>query len=165
MLRPRSEVDLAACEAIAREVHALDGYPPYMPDDDFHGFLVAHDVHGAWVAVIEDRVVGHFALHRRSTRAVMRLATSATGEVRWARRCRAAVHCAERAWHGPRPGAARSRDRGSAGAWHGADPRRVDRARPRDRALRVGCVGTTRDGHLGRARRHARRRARGRRST
>src|SRR5262245_29264225 len=50
-----------------------------MPDDDFRGFLVARDALGAWVAVIEDRVVGHVALHRRSTRAVMRLATSATG--------------------------------------------------------------------------------------
>jgi len=79
MLRPRSEVDLAACEAIAREVHALDGYPPYMPDDDFRGFLVARDAFGAWVALLEGAVVGHVALHRRSTRAVMALAASAVG--------------------------------------------------------------------------------------
>jgi len=79
MLRLRSEVDLAACEAIAREVHALDGYPPYLPDGDFRGFLVARDAQGAWVAVVDDVVVGHAALHHRSTSAVMELATSRTG--------------------------------------------------------------------------------------
>jgi ribosomal protein S18 acetylase RimI-like enzyme len=78
-VRPRSGADLAACERIAREVHRSDGYPRFMPDDDYQGFLVSPDALGAWVAVAADDVVGHVALHRRTIEAAMQLAAGSIG--------------------------------------------------------------------------------------
>src|SRR5215472_18974982 len=76
VIRPRSAVDLEACVASAHEVHALDGYPPYLPEDDILAFLVAPDALRAWVATIDGVVVGHVALHPCSTGAAMELASS-----------------------------------------------------------------------------------------
>ena len=60
-------------------VHTLDGYPPYMPDHDFVAFVASPDAIGTWVATRRTEVVGHVALHRSSSIAVMELATKATG--------------------------------------------------------------------------------------
>jgi len=79
IVRPRWDADLDACAQTAREVHAVDGYPPYMPDDDFRGFVASPDALGAWVAVAGDEILGHVALHRSSHVAVTQLATSALG--------------------------------------------------------------------------------------
>jgi GNAT superfamily N-acetyltransferase len=79
VVRPRSETDLAACEAIAREVHRRDGYPPYLPESDFRRFLAGEDHLGAWVAEDAGAVVGHVALHRRSSGAVMSRASETLG--------------------------------------------------------------------------------------
>jgi hypothetical protein len=43
-------------------VHALDGYPPYLPNDDFAGLLDSPDVLRACVAEVGDEIVGHVAL-------------------------------------------------------------------------------------------------------
>lgn len=75
VVRPRSGTDFAACEVIAREVHRRDGYPPYLPEDDFRRFLAGEGQLGAWVAEDAGAVVGHVALHRRSSRAVISLAS------------------------------------------------------------------------------------------
>lgn len=76
-VRPRVASDLEACERLLAQVHALDGYPPYLPDHDFRHFLVSEDGLAAWVAHVGDRVVGHIALHASSSGAVMDLAVGA----------------------------------------------------------------------------------------
>jgi GNAT superfamily N-acetyltransferase len=77
VIRPRSDADLALCERLARGVHAVDGYPPYLPDGDLYGFLVSPDALGAWVAEEGDEIIGHVALHARSSDPVMALASDA----------------------------------------------------------------------------------------
>jgi GNAT superfamily N-acetyltransferase len=78
-IRARVGSDLGPCEAIAREVHRRDGYPPYLPGDDLRRFLAGEEHLGAWVAEESGTLVGHVALHRRSSEAVMSLATEALG--------------------------------------------------------------------------------------
>jgi GNAT superfamily N-acetyltransferase len=78
-IRARVEADLEPCEAIAREVHRRDGYPPYLPGDDLRRFLAGEEHLGAWVAEESGTLVGHVALHQRSSEAVMSLATEALG--------------------------------------------------------------------------------------
>jgi GNAT superfamily N-acetyltransferase len=69
--------DLAACEVLAQQVHALDGYPVYLPGD-LRSFLASPTAYDAWVAEGDGRVIGHVALHRKSSRAVLALASEAT---------------------------------------------------------------------------------------
>jgi GNAT superfamily N-acetyltransferase len=76
-IRPRSDADLALCERIARGVHAVDNYPPCLLSGDFHSFLTSPETLGAWVAEDAGAVVGHVALHARSSDPVMALATEA----------------------------------------------------------------------------------------
>ena len=78
-VRARVEADLGPCGVIAREVHRRDGYPPYLPGDDLCRFLAGEEHLGAWVAEESGTLVGHVALHRRSSEAVMSLATQALG--------------------------------------------------------------------------------------
>lgn len=78
-VRLRCEADLAACERIARVVHTTDGYPTYMPDDDFVGFLSSAYALDAWVAITDSRIVGHVALHRSASDAVIALAATRLG--------------------------------------------------------------------------------------
>jgi GNAT superfamily N-acetyltransferase len=75
-LRVRTADDLSACEELARDVHAADGYPVEVRDGDFLRFLATPDALGAWVAENELNIVGHVALHRASSPVVMRLARS-----------------------------------------------------------------------------------------
>lgn len=77
-LRVRRASDLDACEHLAHVVHAVDGYPPRCADD-LRVFVSAADALGAWVAQSEKGIVGHVALHPRSSRAVMALGSAATG--------------------------------------------------------------------------------------
>lgn len=77
-LRVRSESDLDACEKLAHVVHAADGYPPRCADD-LGLYVSAPGALDAWVAESETGIVGHVALLRRSSRAVMALASAATG--------------------------------------------------------------------------------------
>jgi GNAT superfamily N-acetyltransferase len=78
-VRPRTEDDLESCVQLARAVHRLDGYPPRLADE--LGTLIATPGRvAAWVATIDGRVVGHVALHPRSSSGVMTLASHATGQ-------------------------------------------------------------------------------------
>lgn len=77
-IRPRVAEDLASCVALARVVHELDGYPVYLPSD-LGNFLAPPDAVGAWVAEREGIIIGHVALHSRSSDAVMTLASQALG--------------------------------------------------------------------------------------
>jgi GNAT superfamily N-acetyltransferase len=57
----------------------LDGYPPFLRNGDFVGFLVSEDALDAWVAESEGTVCGHVTLHTRSSRPVMELAAATLG--------------------------------------------------------------------------------------
>ena len=76
VIRERTDADLDPCVEMAHDVHELDGYPPYLPTD-LRTFLVSPDAYGAWVAEHSGEIVGHVALHRRSTAAVMAMASEA----------------------------------------------------------------------------------------
>jgi GNAT superfamily N-acetyltransferase len=79
IVRRRTESDLDECVEIARLVHQVDGYPLYLPTD-LHTFLVSPDAYGAWVAEEGGQIVGHVALHPRSTDVALRLACDVLGQ-------------------------------------------------------------------------------------
>jgi len=78
-VRPRSGADVDACVGIAEQVHDLDGYPAYLPGGDLRAFLVSDQALGAWVTEHEGDIVGHVALHRRSSGPVLELASTSLG--------------------------------------------------------------------------------------
>jgi GNAT superfamily N-acetyltransferase len=78
IVRVRTDADLDKCEQLARVVHDLDGYPPYLPGD-LRTFITSPDAIAAWVAEIGNEVVGHVALHPRTSAPVMALASEVTG--------------------------------------------------------------------------------------
>jgi GNAT superfamily N-acetyltransferase len=80
VIRPRTDADFDRCEQLARQVQRADGYPPYLPEDDLRAFVISSDALGAWVADVEDKVVGHVALHPRSSEVVMAYASQALGK-------------------------------------------------------------------------------------
>ena len=57
----------------------LDGYPPYLPNDDFRTLLTRPDPICAYVAVDGDRIVGHAALHASRPGRATTLAADALG--------------------------------------------------------------------------------------
>ncbi len=77
-VRTRTEADLNACVQLAEVVHRVDGYPPYLPGD-LRSFVASPGVIEAWVAERNGEIVGHVALHGRSSDAVMALAAGVTG--------------------------------------------------------------------------------------
>lgn len=79
LIRERQDEDHPALDLLARSVHQLDGYPMYMPDDNFLAFLISDQALNGWVAVDQGQVVGHVALHRRSSPGVVALAASQLG--------------------------------------------------------------------------------------
>ena len=66
LIRPRGDADLAACVALVRWTHELDGYPTY-PQPDPARFLAPAQETAAWVAELAGRLVGHAALHDAAT--------------------------------------------------------------------------------------------------
>lgn len=78
-VRRRAEGDLPACLRIAETVRDLDGYPMHLPGGDYRRFLVSDDALEAWVAEEDGVVTGHVALHRRSSKPVLDLASRALG--------------------------------------------------------------------------------------
>jgi GNAT superfamily N-acetyltransferase len=79
ILRPRSDADLEPCQRLALAVRAADGYPPFLPDDDYRAFLASPSALAAWVATDGDVIVGHVALHRDASPAVVEFAARETG--------------------------------------------------------------------------------------
>jgi len=78
LIRPREGGDIAACVEVLREVHALDGYPRYLPGD-VEAFLIQPDAYACWVAELEGVVVGHVALAPTTSPAAMKIASDALG--------------------------------------------------------------------------------------
>ena len=73
-LRARTPNDLEALAGVAARVQASDGYPHYLPDEDFVRFLTRPEPLCAWVAEIAGTVVGHVAISAgTSSPAVMQL--------------------------------------------------------------------------------------------
>ena len=77
-LRVRRDDDLDSCQRLAQAVHEFDGYPPRLADD-LRLFVSAPEALGAWVVESDGDIVGHVALQRKSSGAVMALASDATG--------------------------------------------------------------------------------------
>ena len=73
-VRVRADSDLSSCVRIAEEVHRLDGYPVYLPTD-LRQFLASSDALSAWVAEEHGDILGHVALHQRSSDSVLALAS------------------------------------------------------------------------------------------
>jgi GNAT superfamily N-acetyltransferase len=73
-IRPRVDADLDTLVTMAEEVRRRDGYPG--PGTDLATFLVSSEALGAWVATIDDAIVGHVALHPRSLPVVMERAAA-----------------------------------------------------------------------------------------
>lgn len=79
IVRVRTDADLDACEQLADVVHDLDRYPPYL-SGDLRTFIATPGAIAAWVAETGNEVVGHVALHPRSSAAVMTLPRQVTGQ-------------------------------------------------------------------------------------
>ena len=77
LIRTKTEDDAEHCSALLRQVHELDGYPLYLPDD-VPGFLTPEYEVSAWVAERDGRVVGHVALHEASVDPTLAAAQRAT---------------------------------------------------------------------------------------
>jgi GNAT superfamily N-acetyltransferase len=76
IIRPRAHADREAVISVATSVRDVDGYPEYLRDDDFDRFLFGHDALAAWVAECDGQIVGQVALHPRTTREAMALASA-----------------------------------------------------------------------------------------
>lgn len=79
LLRARRDADADALLRIAERVHALDGYPPYLPNGDLFLLLFRHETLGAWVVEADGEPVGQVALHPRTGRPAMAMAADALG--------------------------------------------------------------------------------------
>lgn len=77
ILRDRRDADADDLVRIAERVHALDGYPPYLPNGDFRTLLFGHETLGAWVVEVDGQPVAHVALHRRTGLRAMAMAADA----------------------------------------------------------------------------------------
>ena len=62
---------------VAKRVHESDGYPAYLPDNDFHRFLTRPTALAAWVVEIDGTVAGHVALNSESHPAAMAIVRDA----------------------------------------------------------------------------------------
>jgi ribosomal protein S18 acetylase RimI-like enzyme len=78
-VRDRAHGDLDACVALATEVHRLDGYPAFLGDGGLAAFVAPDDAIGAWVAALEEEVVGHVLLRPRSAPPSLELAARELG--------------------------------------------------------------------------------------
>ena len=62
MIRPRREEDLERCVALLRRVYEVDRYPVIWPPDTVR-WLLGRDSLAVWVAVDDERLLGHLSLH------------------------------------------------------------------------------------------------------
>jgi GNAT superfamily N-acetyltransferase len=61
------------------QVHELDGYPAYLPGD-LRRFVASSSALSAWVAEEGGVILGHVAMHSRSSVAALTLACETLGE-------------------------------------------------------------------------------------
>ncbi len=78
-VRPRTSADLDACVALASVVHRLDGYPSFLGEGGLTSFLAPDDALGAWVALLDEDLVGNVVLRPRSAPPSITLAARALG--------------------------------------------------------------------------------------
>jgi GNAT superfamily N-acetyltransferase len=78
-VRPRTDEDLDACTEMAAAVHRLDGYPPYLPDGDLRALFTRPAALAAYVALVDEHVVGHVGLHPSGPCEAVELASAALG--------------------------------------------------------------------------------------
>jgi len=78
VLRSKNVLDLEQCVQLLRDVHAHDGYPSRWPTDP-RRFVTPPYEDSAWVAVHDDEIVGHIALHRHDSDPALAPASRATG--------------------------------------------------------------------------------------
>ena len=77
-IRPKHREDDDGCVAVMAATHRRDGYPRYWPSKP-ERFLSARQQTDAWVALLEDRVVGQVALHDADDDPTLPAAQRATG--------------------------------------------------------------------------------------
>jgi GNAT superfamily N-acetyltransferase len=77
-IRRRRDTDRAGCVALADQVQRADGYPVHRPED-LAAFVFVPDALAAWCAIEDDAIVGHVALHVRSSPEVVELASRTLG--------------------------------------------------------------------------------------
>jgi hypothetical protein len=73
IVRDRQDEELAACEQLAQATHLNDRYPVYL-GNSARSFLSHPNALCAWVAELDNTVIGHVALHPATSKAVMTLA-------------------------------------------------------------------------------------------
>ena len=72
-LRERTAEDLPALAAVAARVRTNDGYPAFLPRDDYTTFLTRPAPLRAWVVQIGDAIAGHVAITAETSVPVMQL--------------------------------------------------------------------------------------------
>ena len=77
LIRLRTGSDIDELVALASRVRAIDGYPVYLPNGDFHRFLSTSQALAAWVAEAGGRIVGHVATKSDSNQVVMNVVRGA----------------------------------------------------------------------------------------
>lgn len=63
VVRPRVTEDMDHVLATMRPVHEHDGYPSAWPKNAL-GWLTPRGILGAWVAIVDSRIIGHVAVGR-----------------------------------------------------------------------------------------------------
>lgn len=72
-VRSRAAGDLPVLRQLAEDVHALDGYPPRLPQD-LGQFIAAPEALASFVATANGQVVGHVSVSPSSSPEVLELA-------------------------------------------------------------------------------------------
>ncbi len=72
-IRDRTDDDLEACIRLAQEIHERDGYPKYVLTN-WEAFVATPGALREWVADDNGTIVGHVALHPRTTSEAVGLA-------------------------------------------------------------------------------------------
>lgn len=78
LIRWRTNDDLPECARLLEEVHRIDGYPTFWPDEPI-GWLSPTALLGAWVAEDDRQIVGHVALRAGTAEAGAEVWSGATG--------------------------------------------------------------------------------------
>ncbi|MEM8620425.1 MAG: GNAT family N-acetyltransferase [Actinomycetota bacterium] len=78
-VRQRRPSDLDELVTVAARVRDRDGYPMYLPNDDYVRFLERPVPLAAWVALEDTQLIGHVALNEATSPPVMELVSATHG--------------------------------------------------------------------------------------